>query len=74
MPWLEFRGGGIPGSAVTTLGVLEHLDGVGEVDSCVVARLVDRTADAFTLEQLEEALGHGVAVAVPTTLMQDTRL
>lgn len=56
MASFEFYWGGVPGSAVAPLGVVEHLDVVEDVGSCVIARRVYLTADAFTLEQLEEAL------------------
>ncbi len=46
------------------LGVVEHFDVVEYISSGVIAGGVDLAADAFALEQLEEALGHGVVVAV----------
>ena len=52
----------ISGSAVAPLWVVEHLDVVEDVGSRVIAGRIDLAADAFALEQLEEALGHGVVV------------
>jgi hypothetical protein len=54
----------VAGGAVAPLGVVEHLDVVEDVSASVVARGIDLAADALALEQLEEALGHGVVVAV----------
>ena len=46
------------------LWVVEHLDVVEDIGLGGIARRIDLAADAFALEQLEEALGHGVVVAV----------
>jgi len=54
-------------SAVPPLGVIEHLDVVEDVGPGRVTGRVDLPTNAFALEQLEEALRHGVVVAVPTT-------
>ena len=45
-------------------GVVEHLDVVEHVAACGLAIDVDSATDALTLEELEEALGDGVVVAV----------
>lgn len=50
--------------AVAPLGVIEHLDVVEDVSACVAARGVDLPAHALAFEQLEEALCHGVVMAV----------
>ena len=57
----------ISGSAVAPLWVVEHLDVVEDVGLGGIARWIDLAADAFALEQLEEALGHGVVVAIATS-------
>lgn len=49
---------------MTALGVVEHLDVVEDIAACFTAGRIDASADAFTLEQLEEALSHCVVVAV----------
>lgn len=49
---------------MTPRRVVEHPDVVEDIGSCVIARCIDLSADALALEQLEEALGHGVVVAV----------
>ena len=67
MASFKFYRGDIPGSAVASLGVVEHLNVVKDVCSCVIAGWVDLATNTFTLEQLEEALGHGVVVTVPAT-------
>ncbi|MCY1559774.1 hypothetical protein D9M68_968430 [compost metagenome] len=54
----------IAGRSVSPLGVIEHLDVVEDIDACVVARGIDLAAHSLTLEQLKEALGDGVVVAV----------
>ena len=54
----------VAGSAVTPLGVVEHLDVVEDVGTSVIPRGVDLSPDALAFEQLEKALGHGVVVAV----------
>ena len=54
----------VAGGAVAPLGVIEHLDVVEDIDAGIAACGVDLLADALALEQLEEALGHGVVVAV----------
>lgn len=46
---------------------VEHLDVVEHVLGCLFARPVDLAPDSFTLEQIEEALCHGVVVAVPAS-------
>ena len=52
------------GRPVTPLGVVEHLDVVEDIGSCVVAGRIGLAANALALEQLEEAFGHRVVVAV----------
>lgn len=54
----------VAGGAVAPLGVVEHLDVVEDVGAGVTAGCIDLAADALALEQLEEALGHGVVMAV----------
>lgn len=54
----------VAGGAVAPLGVVEHFDVVEDVGAGVVAGRVDLSTDSLALEQLEEALGHGVVVAV----------
>jgi len=44
--------------------VVEHLDVIEHVLSGLVTRFVSAPPDALTLEEVEEALGHGVIVAV----------
>ena len=51
---------------VATLGVVEHLDVVKDISTGVLPGWVDLAANPLTFEQLEEALGHGVVVAVAT--------
>ena len=51
--------------AVPALRIVEHLDIVKDVLSCFVTGDVGFSANAFPLEQLEEAFGHGVIMAVP---------
>ncbi|MDP9995287.1 hypothetical protein J2W28_005748 [Variovorax boronicumulans] len=58
----------IPGSAVALLRVVEHLDVVEDIGLGGIACQIDLAADAFALEQLEAALGHGVVVAVAATV------
>jgi hypothetical protein len=57
----------ISGSAVAPLWVVEHLDVVEDIGLGGIACRVDLAADALALEQLKEALGHGVVAAVATT-------
>lgn len=56
----------VAGCAVTPFGVIEHLDVIEDVATRLTARGVDLPTHAFALEQLEEALGHGVVMAVAT--------
>ena len=51
---------------MTALSVVEHFDVVEDVRSRIITGCIDPPADAFALEQLEEALGHSVVVAVAT--------
>ena len=67
MASLELYRRSISGSAMAALRVVEHLDVVEDIGSRVIAGRIDLAADAFALEQLEEALGHGVVVAVAAT-------
>ena len=66
MASLELYRRSISGSAMAALRVVEHLDVVEDIGSRVIAGRIDLAADAFALEQLEEALGHSVVVAVAT--------
>ena len=45
-------------------GVVKHLDVVEHVATRRIPGQVDLSPDPLSLEQLEEALGHGVVVAV----------
>jgi hypothetical protein len=63
MPWFERRRRSISDSAVAPLWVADHLDAVDDI-GFGIARRIDLATDAFALAQLEEALGHGVVVAV----------
>ena len=67
MASLELYRGSISGSAVAPLWVVEHLDVVEDIGSGFITAWVDLTTDTFTFEQLEEALSHGVVVAVAAT-------
>ena len=49
---------------MTALRVVEHLDVVEYIGSCIASGRIDSTTDALALEQLEEALGHSVIMAV----------
>lgn len=64
MASLELHRRSTAGAAVTPLGVIEHLNVVEYIGSRIAAVRIDLPADALTLEQLEEAFGHGVVVAV----------
>src|SRR5690606_36925466 len=50
--------------AVPAFGVVEHLDVVEHVATRRIPGQVDPSPDPLSLEQLEEALGYGVVVAV----------
>src|SRR5690606_15315978 len=54
------------GVSVTPHRVVEHLDVLEHVLAGGVAARIDSASNALALEQLEEALGHRVVVAVPT--------
>ena len=54
----------IPGSAVATLWVVEHLDVIEHISFGIIACPVDLATYSLALEQLEETLGYGVVVAV----------
>lgn len=54
----------VAGRAMAPLWNLEHLDVVADVGARLAARGVDLPAHAFAFEQLEEALGASVVVAV----------
>ncbi len=47
--------------------MVEHFNVVEDISSRIVAGFVDPPANVFALEQLEEALGHSVVVAVATS-------
>lgn len=49
------------------LGVVEHLDVIEHVAACRGTIRVDPALDALPFEQLEEALRHGIVVAVAAT-------
>lgn len=50
--------------AVPALGVVKHLDVIEDILPGVLPRGVNLSLDALALEQLEEALGHRVVVAI----------
>ena len=50
--------------AVPALGVVKHLDVVEDIAAGQVSGLIDLAPDPLALEQLEEALGHRVVVAI----------
>ena len=50
--------------AVTPPRVVEHLDVVEDIRYGLSAGGVDAAANALALEQMEEALGHGVVMAI----------
>lgn len=52
------------GSAMTASGVVEHLDVVEDIAAGQTPGWVDLAPDALALEQLKEALGHSVVMAV----------
>lgn len=74
MATFEFYRRGISGSAVAPLWGVEHFDVVEDIGLGGIARRINLATDAFALEQLKEALGHGVivAIAAPTHAIQDT--
>ena len=49
---------------VATLGVVEHLDLVKDISTGILPGWVDLAANPLTLEQLEEAFGHSIVMAV----------
>ena len=53
--------------AVTPFRVVEHLDVIEHVRPGFIAVCIGPALDPFTLQYLEEALGHGVVVAVAAT-------
>ena len=67
MATLELGGRCAAGSTVAPLGVIEHLDVAEDVGPGCISCRVYLPTNAFPLEQLEEALGHGVVVAVAAT-------
>ena len=64
MAFFELYWRNISSSAVTPLWVVEHLDVVEDICPGILACCVDLPANSLTLEQLEEALGHSVVMAV----------
>jgi len=63
----ELYGRQVAGGVVATPGVIEHLDVVEDIGPGLIARRIDLSANALSLEQLEEArVGgrHAVAVAL----------
>ena len=67
MTSFEFCGRQVAGSGVAPLWVVEHLDVVEDIGLRIGSRGVGLAAHALALEQLEEALGHRVVVAVATS-------
>jgi len=51
-------------AAVATLRVIEHLNVIEHILACLLAGRVGSPPDTLALEQLEEALGHGIVSAV----------
>jgi hypothetical protein len=52
---------------VLAFGIVGYLDVIEHVRSCVFSGFVCSATDAFTFKQVEEALGHGIIMAIPTT-------
>ena len=44
--------------------VIEHFDVIEDILSCLLAVFVCPTTDAFTFEQIKEALGNGIVMAI----------
>jgi len=51
---------------VLALWVIEHLDVIEHVGSRVFSGFVCPATDTFAFQQVEEALGHGIIMAVST--------
>jgi hypothetical protein len=49
---------------VATPFVVEQLDVIKDIGSCIVPGVVDFPLYPLALEQLKEALGHGIVMAV----------
>ena len=64
MALFELYWGSAPGGSVAPLWVLEHLVAIEYIRFGLVAARIDLAAHALAFKQLEEALGHGVVVAV----------
>ena len=64
MASLELCGRQVASGVVATPGVIEHLDVVEDICPCLIARRIDPSANALSLEQLEEALCDCVVMAV----------
>jgi hypothetical protein len=62
--FLELYRRDVASGIVPTLGVAKHLDVIEDISPSVLPGEIDLTANAFALEQLEEALGHRVVMAV----------
>jgi hypothetical protein len=62
------------GSAMTASRVVEHLDAMEDIAASQIPGWIDLAPDALALEQLEEALGHGVVMAVAAAALLATRL
>jgi hypothetical protein len=62
--FLELYRRDIASGIVLTLGVVKHLEVIEDIGPCVLPGWIDLTPNAFALEQLEEALGHCVFMAV----------
>jgi hypothetical protein len=61
---LELYWRNVASGIVPTLGVVKHLDVIENIGPAVLPGWIDLTANAFALEQLKEALGHCVVMAV----------
>ena len=64
MALLELYGRQVASGVVATPGVIEHLDVAEDIDPSLIARRINLSANALSLEQLEEALCDCVVMAV----------
>src|SRR5690606_471617 len=64
MASLKFYRGHLSCVAVSPLRVVEHLDVIEDIGPGLLPGGIDAAPDSLSFEQLEEALGHGVVVAV----------
>jgi hypothetical protein len=66
MPSLELDGRQATIVPMTTSWVVKHLNVIEHIPPGFLAVNVNLPLDSFTLEQLEEAFGHSIVVAVAT--------